>query len=282
MSTRTFRAIRRATKCHFQNRASHGSQPASDDQVRPERGEPAPLALVEDRRRDGDRHRQAEPKVPAVEPCEEAELPPQPRPAGQRALGERVVVAGREQQQVALLLAVERLEPALVDLVRRRSAGERRLQDAIDQARHAEREDRVHVVPQLPLGEHAGRVALLAGAEPVGEVVEERIEVVVLNDEQPAGVRLRIVQRDPAGHLHPHGRLAGALFAEDDRRGRLGRVAVDLVPHGMIGRVAAALLEDRVGLRVFLRERIDRDAVVFEQLLDAHEESLSVVSCQCL
>ncbi len=81
---------------------------------------------------------------------------------------------------------------------------------------------------------------------------------------------LGVVKRDPAGHLHPHGRFAGALFAEHDRRGRVGRVAVDLVPRGMVGRVAAAVLEHGVGLRIFFRERIDGDAVVLEQLLDAH------------
>ena len=146
----------------------------------------------------------------------------------------------------------------------------RHAEQAIDQARDAEREDRVHVVPQLPLGQHLGRVALLAGAEPVGEVVEERVEVVVFDDEQPAVLRPGVVQRDAADHLHPHGRFAGALFAEDDRRGRVGRVAVDLVPGGMVREVAAALLENGIGLRVLLRKRIDGDAVVLEQLLDAH------------
>ena len=115
-----------------------------------------------------------------------------------------------------------------------------------------------------------GRVALLAGAEPIGEVVEERVEVVVLDDEQPAVAGLGVVQRDAAGHLHPHGRFAGALFAEDDRRGRVGRVAVDLVPGRVVGGVAAALLEDGVGLRILLGKRIDGDAVMLEQLLDAH------------
>ena len=146
----------------------------------------------------------------------------------------------------------------------------RHAEQAIDQARDAERQDRVHVVPQLPLGQHLGRVALLAGAEPVGEVVEKRVEVVVLDDEQPVVLRPGVVQRDAAGHLQPHGRFAGAFFAEDDRRGRVGRVAVDLVPGGVVGRVAAALLEDRIGLRVLLGKRIDGDAVVLEQLLDAH------------
>ena len=70
--------------------------------------------------------------------------------------------------------------------------------------------------------------------------------------------------------LQPHGRFAGALFAEDDRRGRLGRVAVDLVPGGVIGAVDAVLLEDRIGLRIFLRKRIARDAVMLEKGLDFH------------
>ena len=81
---------------------------------------------------------------------------------------------------------------------------------------------------------------------------------------------LGVVEGDAAGHLQPHGRFAGALFAEDDRRGRVGRVAVDLVPGRMIRGVAAALLEDGIRLRILLRKRIDGDAVVLEQLLNAH------------
>ena len=161
-------------------------------------------------------------------------------------------------------MTVERAEAIGVYLVRVGAGRVRHAEQAVHQARDAERQNRVHVVPQFPLGQHAGRVALLAGAEPVGEVVEERVEVVVLDDEQAAIARLGVEQRDAAGHLHPHGRFAGPLFAKHDRRGRVGRVAVDLVPGGVVRGVAAPLLEHRVGLRILLGKRIDGDAVVLE------------------
>ena len=70
--------------------------------------------------------------------------------------------------------------------------------------------------------------------------------------------------------LQPHGRLAGPFFAEHDRRGRLGRIAVDLVPGRMVRAGDAVFLEDRIGLRVFFGERIACDAVMFEKLLRLH------------
>ena len=73
--------------------------------------------------------------------------------------------------------------------------------------------------------------------------------------------------------LQPHGGLARPLFAEHDRRGRLGRIAVDLVPGRMIRAGDAEFLEDRIGLRVFLGKRIGANAVMFEKLLRFHAGS---------
>ena len=115
-----------------------------------------------------------------------ARLRRQALPARDDVFARGVVVAGDEQQQVALLVAIERFDAGGVDGVAVGAGGLRDVEKSIDEARDAEREDRVHVVPELPFGEHFGRVALFAGAEAVGEVVEERIEVVVLDDEQLA------------------------------------------------------------------------------------------------
>ena len=84
-------------------------------------------------------------------------------------------------------------------------------------------------------------------------------------------LRMRaVVFRQMLGDLQPHGRLARALFAEHDRRGRIGRIAVDFVPGRMVHAGDAVFLEHRIGLRIFLGERIGGDAVMFEELLNLH------------
>jgi hypothetical protein len=143
------------------------------------------------------------------------------------------------------------------------------IEDAIDKARDGQREDRIHVVPELEEREDAVGAAV-AIAQAVAKAVEERIEVVVVNDEQAAAWMTLVVKLQVAGELQSHRRFARAFLAKDDRGGRLGRIAVDLVPGGMIGALDAEFLEDRISLRVFLRERIAGDAVVVEELLDLH------------
>src|SRR5690349_14714106 len=95
----------------------------------------------------------------------------------------------------------------------------RNAEQTIHQARHAEREDGVHVVPEFPFGQHFGWIALLTSTEAICEVIEEWIEVVVLDQEQAVVLWAGVVKGDAAGHLHPHGRLACPLLAEDDRGG---------------------------------------------------------------
>ena len=106
--------------------------------------------------------------------------------------------------------------------------------------------------------------------EAVAKAVEERIEVVVVHDEQPPARMPLVVLLQVPGELQPHRRFARALLAEDDRRGRLRRIAIHLVPGGMIGALDAVLFEDRIGLRILLRKRIAGDAVMIEKLLDFH------------
>jgi hypothetical protein len=71
-------------------------------------------------------------------------------------------------------------------------------------------------------------------------------------------------------HLQLEGRLARALLTEHDRRARVGGIPVDLVPGRMKRRLQTGPLEDRVVLGVFLGERVARDAVVLEELVDFH------------
>ena len=107
-------------------------------------------------------------------------------------------------------------------------------------------------------------------AEAIPKAIEERIEIVVFDDEDPL-LRMRaVVVGQMPGDLQPQGRLARPLFAEHDRRGRLGRIAVDFVPRRMVHAGDAMLLEHRIGLRIFLGERIGGDAVMIEELLDFH------------
>ena len=79
-----------------------------------------------------------------------------------------------------------------------------------------------------------------------------------------------VVFGQAVGDLQPQGRLARALLAKHHRSGRLGGIAVDLVPSRMVGVADAASLEDQVRLRVFVGKGICDDAVMFEKLLDLH------------
>src|SRR5262249_19266848 len=93
---------------------------------------------------------------------------------------------------------------------------------------------------------------------------------IVFDDKQTVVLRAGVMERDAAGHLHPHCGFARAFFAENDRSRRVGWIAVDLVPGRVISEVAATVFEYRVRLGIFLGKRIDRDAVVLEELLNAH------------
>ncbi len=84
-------------------------------------------------------------------------------------------------------------------------------------------------------------------------------------------MRMRAIVVGHVPHdLQPHRGLAGTLFAKHDRRGRFIGVAVDLVPRRMMRARDTVVFEDRIGLRIFLRERIGANAVMFEKLLGFH------------
>ncbi len=48
------------------------------------------------------------------------------------------------------------------------------------------------------------------------------------------------------------------------------RIAIDFIPAGMVCAGDAMLFKYRIGLRVFVGKRIDRDSVMFEKLLNFH------------
>ena len=138
----------------------------------------------------------------------------------------------------------------------------RSAEQPINDARHAEREDRIHVVPQLPFVEHLGGVAAHAAAEAIGEAVEKRIEVVVVDDECAAFGMVAIVFFDLRSDLQSHGRFARAFFAEDNRRGRVAGVAVDFIPTGVERTSPARAMKDEIGLRIFIGKRVGHHVVV--------------------
>jgi hypothetical protein len=76
-------------------------------------------------------------------------------------------------------------------------------------------------------------------------------------------------------NLQPDRRFARALFAKHDCRRGSPRIAVDFVPRGMERAVRTDLLKQRIGLRVLLRERILRQSMMFEKLLNFHRNPLS-------
>ncbi|MCU0876114.1 MAG: hypothetical protein MUE50_27640 [Pirellulaceae bacterium] len=107
--------------------------------------------------------------------------------------GRGLVVAGGQQQQVAGLVMVQSVDGVLGQVgfdVGTRLPG---MENPIDQSGDAQHEDRVHVVPQLPFLQHTVGPAALAAAQLVAEAVQEWIEVVVLDHEQPPVGVLAIV-----------------------------------------------------------------------------------------
>ena len=125
------------------------------------------------------------------------------------------------------------------------------------------------MVPQPPLAERSfGRAS--RPRHLLVEAIEERIEVVVLNDEDPRVGVLFVVVGRVLDDLQSQRRLAAPLFTEDNGRGGSPRIAVDLVPRGMKRAARANLLKEWIGLSVLLRERVLRQTVMFEKLLDFH------------
>ena len=82
---------------------------------------------------------------------------------------------------------------------------------------------------------------------------------------------LLVVSFELGDRLEPKRGLAAALFAEDDGGRGLARIAEELGPGRVVGRADAGLLEQGVGLGVLLVEGVAADSVMFQKLLDLHE-----------
>ena len=242
--------------CPAEQRRNPG---AGGEQPRPPLPRPAeftPDDPVDDRRDERQRSDAGQGLRPEGEPRAVAGAVSQPPPPRGERLGGGLVVTGGEQGEVAGLRPRELRLPA------------GRLGELRHELSDGERENRVHVVPELPLGEHA--IDGAAGADAAHEPVEERIEVVVEHDEHGRFRMDLVVPLELPHHLQLERRLARPLLAKHDRRAGVGRIAVDFVPRRMERRLEAGPLEDGVVLRVFLGERVARDAVVFEKGLDFH------------
>ena len=110
----------------------------------------------------------------------------------------------------------------------------------------------------------------LASAQAVSKCVEKWIEVVVTDDERSIIGILAVPGANRIEQLNSQGGLAGAFFPKDDRGAWIAAIPEDFIPCRVIDRLRTMLLENVVGLSVFLTERIDPDAVVFEELTGFH------------
>src|SRR5438445_2277904 len=94
-------------------------------------------------------------------------------------------------------MPVEQIDVARLDVANDGGARLLHFQNTIDEARHRESENRVHMVPELIQAQDPLRAAI-ALREAVAEAVEKRIEVVVVNDEQSlAGMAIVVVLQVP-------------------------------------------------------------------------------------
>jgi len=126
------------------------------------------------------------------------------------------------------------------------------------------------MVPQPPRVEHAIRAATDAEIQSLAKVIEERIKVVITDQENASPGMVRIMLANMSLDLQTHRRLSRSLGAENNRCRRFRRIAVDFVPHRVIGALNAVFLEHRVGLRILLGKRVALNAMVLEETLNIH------------
>ena len=125
------------------------------------------------------------------------------------------------------------------------------------------------MVPQSPFGQHTIG-ATTTTVQTLPKTIQERIEIVVMDDITAVVGMLEVVLFQVSRHLEPHGGLASPFFTEYDRCGWILRITVHLVPGGMVGAIDTVVFEHGIGLSVLLGEGIAGNTVVFEKLLDLH------------
>ena len=126
------------------------------------------------------------------------------------------------------------------------------------------------MVPESPFAQGIVRITA-ASAESVPEGIQKRIEIVVADDEYAFRGVLFVVILECLDQLQSDGGFAGAFFAEDDGGAGIAAVSEDFIPCWMMDGFGAVMLEDVIGLRVFLTEWIDANAVMFKELLEFHK-----------
>ena len=125
------------------------------------------------------------------------------------------------------------------------------------------------MIPQLPMLQSVFRFSF-ATAEPFAKGIDERVEIIVFDDECTLAWMIGVVAGQHFDHLHPQGRFAAPLFPENNRRGRGLRRPENLVPSRMMRAVEAVLTKHMVRLSVFLGEGIFRNSVMVEELVHLH------------
>lgn len=133
----------------------------------------------------------------------------------------------------------------------------------------AERENGVHVVPETPFAEGIVGVSATA-AEAIAEGIQEGIEIIITDDKHPLGWEFLVMVLESFDELQADGGFARTFFPEDNGGAGVAAVTEDFVPGRVMNGLGAVLLEDVVGLGVFLAEGVESYAVVFEELLELH------------
>ena len=118
------------------------------------------------------------------------------------------------------------------------------------------------MIPKFPFSQDAIRASFTA-IEPILEPVQERIEIVVMDDVTAPSILLLIVLCQMPCDLESDRRFPGTFFTENDRSGGSTGVPVDLLPTGMVGTGNAVFLENRIRLGILFGEGIATDLVVF-------------------
>ena len=97
-----------------------------------------------------------------------------------------MVITSRQEQDIARLMAIEIVDIGCIDFARRLFIGKLGLANRVHQTCYSQRQDGVHMVPQLPLRQDFFRFCV-PSARAISKAVEEGIEVVIVNHQDTFG-----------------------------------------------------------------------------------------------
>lgn len=125
------------------------------------------------------------------------------------------------------------------------------------------------MIPQSPLGQRSfGRST--GPRHLFTEAIQEWVEVIVFDDKDAIFGMFAVVVRRVVDDLQSQCRLAAPFFTEDHCRRWGTGITKNLVPGRVKCSPSTELLKQRIGLGIFLAERILLQAMVFKKLLDFH------------